>query len=199
MLRTRVFDLMEQRGQKQRWLLAELDRRGYRVSEGYLSQVKAGTKQPSRQFIEAVCAVFGMSEHALFYEEGNVMPAKTQKSSKPSAAARNGDGREPGKINVAIIGVGNCASSLVQGRYFYQDARQGDLIPGLMHVDLGGYHIRDVEVVAAFDVVKGKVGVDLAEAMWAHPNDTIMRSSGVLKPGWSSPLRAHVPRAAQRQ
>src|SRR5207237_9288418 len=61
----------------------------------------------------------------------------------------------------------------MQGLTYYKDAKIDEFVPGLMHGDLGGYHIRDVEVVAAFDVVKGKVGVDLAEAMWAHPNDTI--------------------------
>ena len=61
----------------------------------------------------------------------------------------------------------------MQGLTYYKDANGDDFVPGLMHVDLGGYHISDIEVVAAFDVVKGKVGVDLAEAMWAHPNDTI--------------------------
>ena len=56
---------------------------------------------------------------------------------------------------------------------YYKDASPDDFVPGLMHVDLGGYHVRDIEFVAAFDVVKGKVGVDLADAIWAHPNDTI--------------------------
>src|SRR5260221_946076 len=78
-----------------------------------------------------------------------------------------------GKVRVAIVGVGNCANSLLQGREYYKDADPEDFVPGLMHVDLGGYHIRDIEFVAAFDVVKGKVGVDLADAIWAHPNDTI--------------------------
>ncbi len=85
----------------------------------------------------------------------------------------NGNGRPDGKVRVAIIGVGNCANSLLQGIKYYKDADDDKFVPGLMHVNLGGYHIRDIEVVAAFDVVKGKVGVDLAEAMWAHPNDTI--------------------------
>src|SRR5579871_485085 len=84
----------------------------------------------------------------------------------------NGKGRE-GKVRVAIIGVGNCANSLLQGVQYYKDAPDDQFVPGLMHVNLGGYHISDIEFVAAFDVVKGKVGVDLAEAMWAHPNDTI--------------------------
>ncbi len=85
----------------------------------------------------------------------------------------NGNGRSQEKVRVALIGVGNCANSFLQGLTYYRDANADEFVPGLMHVDLGGYHIRDIEVVAAFDVVKGKVGVDLAEAMWAPPNDTI--------------------------
>jgi myo-inositol-1-phosphate synthase len=83
------------------------------------------------------------------------------------------NGRPSGKVRVAIIGVGNCANSLLQGVQYYKDADDDKFVPGLMHVNLGGYHISDIEFVAAFDVVKGKVGVDLVEAMWAHPNDTI--------------------------
>ncbi|MGD0167799.1 MAG: inositol-3-phosphate synthase [Gaiellaceae bacterium] len=78
-----------------------------------------------------------------------------------------------GKVRVAIIGVGNCANSLLQGVEYYKNTDAGDFVPGLMHVDLGGYHINDIEFVAAFDVVKGKVGKDLSEAMWAFPNNTI--------------------------
>jgi myo-inositol-1-phosphate synthase len=77
-----------------------------------------------------------------------------------------------GKIRVALIGVGNCASSLVQGIEFYRDASGSAAIPGIMHLDLGGYHIGDIEVVAAFDIAKGKVGRDLAEAIAAPPNNT---------------------------
>jgi myo-inositol-1-phosphate synthase len=77
------------------------------------------------------------------------------------------------KVRVAIIGVGNCANALLQGVEYYKDADPEQFIPGLMHVDLGGYHISDIEFVAAFDVVEGKVGKDLADAIWAHPNDTI--------------------------
>ncbi|MEX0785807.1 MAG: inositol-3-phosphate synthase [Dehalococcoidia bacterium] len=75
-------------------------------------------------------------------------------------------------INVAIIGVGNCASSLVQGVHYYQDARKDAKVPGLMHVNLGGYHVRDVKFVAAFDIDVNKVGKDLAEAIYAEPNNT---------------------------
>ena len=77
------------------------------------------------------------------------------------------------KVRVAIIGVGNCASSLVQGVQYYQNAKPADRVPGLMHVDLGGYHVRDIEFTAAFDVVDGKVGRDLSEAIFAPPNNTI--------------------------
>ncbi len=73
---------------------------------------------------------------------------------------------------MAIIGVGNCASSLVQGVHYYQEAKEGALIPGLMHVNLGGYHIRDINFVAAFDIDKNKVGKDLAEAIYTLPNNT---------------------------
>jgi myo-inositol-1-phosphate synthase len=88
----------------------------------------------------------------------------------------NSNGRarlDDGKVRVAIIGVGNCANSLLQGVEYYKDAQDDQFVPGLMHVSLGGYHVHDVEFTAAFDVVKGKVGEDLADAIWAHPNDTI--------------------------
>jgi myo-inositol-1-phosphate synthase len=76
------------------------------------------------------------------------------------------------KVRVAIIGVGNCASSLVQGVEFYKKAKEDEKIPGLMHVNLGGYHIRDVEFSAAIDIDKNKVGKDLAEAIYTRPNCT---------------------------
>ena len=78
-----------------------------------------------------------------------------------------------GKVRIAIVGVGNCASSLVQGLEHYRDADPGQDVPGLMHVDLGGYHVGDVEVVAAFDVDAKKVGRDVAEAIFSEPNNTI--------------------------
>src|SRR6202451_2904586 len=78
-----------------------------------------------------------------------------------------------GKVRIAIVGVGNCASSLVQGLEYYRDAADGTRVPGLMHVRFGPYHVSDVEVVAAFDVDTKKVGVDLAEAITASENNTI--------------------------
>ncbi|NDJ77987.1 MAG: inositol-3-phosphate synthase [Chloroflexi bacterium] len=77
------------------------------------------------------------------------------------------------KVRVAIIGVGNCANSLIQGVHYYANAQPGDTVPGLMHVDLGGYHIRDIEFSAAFDVDADKVGHDLSDAMWRGQNNTI--------------------------
>lgn len=81
-----------------------------------------------------------------------------------------------GKIKVAIVGVGNCASSLVQGIHYYKDAKDDEFVPGVMHVRFGGYHIRDIEVVAAFDVNTNKVGKDVAEAIYAEPNNTVIFS-----------------------
>ena len=77
------------------------------------------------------------------------------------------------KINVAIIGAGNCASSLVQGVYKYWEAEEGAFIPGLMHTVLGGYHISDINFVAAFDIDKNKVGKDLSQAIFTQPNNTM--------------------------
>ena len=102
------------------------------------------------------------------------LPAVTNRKEHMATeiGSKNGKrGKE--KVRVAIVGAGNCANSLLQGVEYYKDASPEDSVPGLMHVDLGGYHISDIEFVAAFDVVKGKVGVDLADAIWAHPNDTI--------------------------
>jgi len=76
------------------------------------------------------------------------------------------------KINVAIIGVGNCASSLVQGINYYRKVKEGESVPGLMHINLGGYHINHINFVAAFDIDKNKVGKDLAEAIYTKPNNT---------------------------
>lgn len=77
-----------------------------------------------------------------------------------------------GKVRVAIIGVGNCASALVQGVHYYREAREDEFVPGLMHVNLGGYHVGDIEFSAAFDIDKNKVGKDLSEAIFTPPNNT---------------------------
>src|SRR6201995_5903462 len=85
----------------------------------------------------------------------------------------NGAHRDEAKVRVAIVGVGNCANSFIQGVQYYKDADPSEEVPGLMHVELGGYPVRDVEFVAAFDIDKEKVGKDLSEAMWSGQNDTI--------------------------
>ncbi len=82
-------------------------------------------------------------------------------------------GKNDGKVRVAIIGIGNCASALVQGVFFYQDAPDDAFVPGLMHPRLGGYHIRDIEFTAAFDIDVNKVGKDLSEAIFVPPNNTV--------------------------
>ena len=76
------------------------------------------------------------------------------------------------KVRVAIIGVGNCASSLVQGVHYYRNTKDTDTVPGLMHVNLGGYHISDIEFTLGIDINAKKVGKDLSEAIFASPNNT---------------------------
>ncbi|MFL5944429.1 MAG: inositol-3-phosphate synthase [Gaiellaceae bacterium] len=86
---------------------------------------------------------------------------------------QNGSARLDDRVRVALVGVGNCANSLLQGVEYYKEAPDDQFVPGLMHVNLGGYHVSDIEFTAAFDVTTDKVGKDLADAIWAHPNDTI--------------------------
>jgi myo-inositol-1-phosphate synthase len=94
-------------------------------------------------------------------------------------ASSNGAARyQSEKVRVAIIGVGNCASAFVQGIHYYRDADPDARVPGLMHVDLGGYHVRDIEFTAAFDIDAKKVGKDLGEAIWAGQNNTIKFANG---------------------
>src|SRR2546428_9929768 len=89
------------------------------------------------------------------------------------AAVVRSDSRSRRKVRVAILGVGNCASSLIQGVQYYRDAKPGMPIPGIMHVDLGGYHIRDIEFSAAFDIDREKVGKDLSDAIFSGHNNTV--------------------------
>src|ERR687892_2160162 len=88
-------------------------------------------------------------------------------------AKSNGHPARDEKVRVAVVGVGNCASSFVQGIHYYRDADPTEQVPGLMHVDLGGYHVRDIEFTAAFDIDSDKVGKDLSEAIFAGQNNTI--------------------------
>ncbi len=98
------------------------------------------------------------------------------------ANGARGNGARDEKVRVAIVGVGNCASSFIQGVEYYKDADPDEQVPGLMHVDLGGYHISDIEFTAAFDIDADKVGKDLSEAIWAGQNNT-MKFSDVPKLG----------------
>ncbi len=93
------------------------------------------------------------------------MSKKSEKLEEMKAAARK-------KVRVAIVGVGNCASALVQGVHYYRNAKDGDFVPGLMHVRLGDYHVSDIEFTAAFDIDANKVGKDLSEAIFTYPNNT---------------------------
>ena len=95
------------------------------------------------------------------------------KVSKTNGAANGAAPQQQDKVRVAIIGVGNCASSFVQGVHYYRDADPGENVPGLMHVDLGGYHVSDIEFSAAFDIDVDKVGKDLSQAIFAGQNNTL--------------------------
>jgi myo-inositol-1-phosphate synthase len=97
----------------------------------------------------------------------------TEHEATHDGARSNGHRVDDGKVRVAIVGVGNCANAFVQGVSYYRDADPAEQVPGLMHVDLGGYHVQDIEFVAAFDIDSEKVGKDLSEAIWSGPNDTI--------------------------
>jgi myo-inositol-1-phosphate synthase len=106
------------------------------------------------------------------------------------ASASNGAARyQREKVRVAIIGVGNCASAFVQGVHYYRDADPSERVPGLMHVDLGGYHVRDIEFTAAFDIDAAKVGKDLGQAIWAGQNNTMRFAKG----GRGVPKKLGVP------
>src|SRR5213080_5227014 len=103
-----------------------------------------------------------------------IVETLSERLGKDTMTSSNGkEPRAEDRVRVAIIGVGNCANSLLQGVEYYKDADPQTFVPGLMHVDLGGYHVRDIEFTAAFDVTTAKVGKDLADAIWAAPNDTI--------------------------
>jgi myo-inositol-1-phosphate synthase len=147
-----------------------------RVPEELKSEIRA---EASRRDSNANDVILAALAHGLG------VPSVSNRKGKELMASTNGSKngkRAQDKVRVAIIGVGNCANSLLQGVEYYKDAKPEDTVPGLMHVDLGGYHISDIEFTAAFDVVKGKVGVDLADAIWAKPNDTI-KFSEVPKTG----------------
>jgi myo-inositol-1-phosphate synthase len=100
-------------------------------------------------------------------------PSEPTAPKTPEVASADGHGGRNGKVRVAVVGVGNCASALIQGVRFYRNAKPREFVPGLMHVDLGGYHISDIEFSAAFDVDADKVGWDLGEAIFRGQNNTV--------------------------
>ena len=117
--------------------------------------------------------------------EAGIRPSSERGPSGPVPLARGAEemisSGPRNKVRVAIAGVGNCASSLVQGVEFYRDADPAERVPGLMHVDLGGYHVRDIEFSAAFDIDAEKVGKDLSEAIFSGQNNTL--HAGPSDPG----------------
>src|SRR3979409_2798343 len=103
------------------------------------------------------------------------MPSRTRKTvakRAPKTAAAKAAPRARKKVRLAIVGVGNCASSLIQGVHYYRNAKDTDSVPGLMHVSLGDYHISDIEFVAAFDIDKEKGGRDLTDPIFRGQNNT---------------------------
>ncbi|HMD56519.1 MAG TPA: inositol-3-phosphate synthase [Solirubrobacteraceae bacterium] len=120
-----------------------------------------------------------MKEHNNGRASSNGAASSKTGETTGGAASTNGAARyQHEKVRVAIIGVGNCASAFVQGVHYYRDADAAERVPGLMHVDLGGYHVRDIEFTAAFDIDAAKVGKDLGEAIWAGENNTIKFARG---------------------
>jgi myo-inositol-1-phosphate synthase len=143
-----------------------------RIEGGRFSRVNRST-------VQSLAGALGVDPHRItefagIAELGGREPLSTRRKARvsKSIAGRNGR-RDDGKVRVAVIGVGNCASSLVQGVQYYKAADASESVPGLMHVDLGGYHVGDIEFTAAFDVDVEKVGKDLSEAIFSGPNNTI--------------------------
>lgn len=145
-----------------------------RLESGRFSRVNWST-------VRSIADALGVEPHevaefaGISEREGAARPPSHSRRSTRMQASQSlaGRRRNDGKVRVAIIGVGNCASSLVQGVQYYRDANADDFVPGLMHVDLGGYHVRDIEFTAAFDIDINKVGKDLSAAMFTEPNNTI--------------------------
>jgi myo-inositol-1-phosphate synthase len=126
----------------------------------------------NRVIIQSLAEGLGVRLEPAFIDRVPLGGRRRRQTMAQSNGSANGRARSQDKVRVAIVGVGNCANSLLQGVEYYKDADPEQFVPGLMHVDLGGYHVRDVEFTAAFDVTTDKVGKDLADAIWASPNDT---------------------------
>ena len=145
MAEIKLFDVLTARGHKQRWLLAQLQKRGHRFSEAYLSKVKSGAVSPSRRFIRAVSETLKMPEEELFATGSGSKPRRRTRKESISEA------KNDGPINVAIIGVGNCAASLIQGVHdgcrrqfqYSNESQQGDqqIVQAAQHRNNVGYEV----------------------------------------------------------
>ena len=137
---SKLCQVLESRAHKQRWLLDQLRERGEKFSETYLSQVKSGTKTPSRRFIDAVSATLGMPEDELFDTE-----AAPRGRPLEGTMATETNGANKREIKVAVIRLGNCASAPIQGVQCYRDAGDNDRVRGLVPGSRGGAQLRDTD------------------------------------------------------
>ena len=156
-----------------------LVRRGRADGPGRADRARGGGAAVRRPRVAALCDVpAGGADRIHGLPAGQPCTQATRRgglamAETASTNGSNGHKKSSGKVRVAIVGVGNCASALVQGVHYYRDAKPDEFVPGLMHVDLGGYHISDIEFSAAFDVDADKVGRDLGEAIGRGQNNTV--------------------------
>src|SRR3954468_12490743 len=149
----------------------------HRSSGGLLRPFRSAAGRRKRALPHSVCMPWSSNaERAMMIRveaSGTNIPARgSAGGTYDPGTARGGGLMASKKVRIGIVGVGNCASSLVQGITYYRDASGNEPIPGLMNADLGGYHVGDLEIACAFDVAAGKVGHDVAEAIYAAPNNT---------------------------
>ena len=148
------------------------------LKERIQAVASANGETTNKVVVDAVAESLGMATDGLSEPRRRTRPraqARQQRRKHEMSQSNghlNGKPGQSDKVRVALIGVGNCANSLLQGIEYYRDADPDQFVPGLMNVDLGGYHVSDIEFTAAFDVTTDKVGKDLADAIWAKPNDT---------------------------
>ena len=144
------------------------------LKQSIQSAATAGGQTTNKVIVDALAESLGMPANALSEPRRRARAPRRRRKQEMSQSngSTNGKPKKGDKVRVALIGVGNCANSLLQGVEYYDDADPEQFVPGLMNVDLGGYHVSDIEFTAAFDVTTDKVGKDLSEAIWAKPNDT---------------------------
>ena len=175
-LRNLSYRQLAQRAGVARWTVTRIDSgRGTRINRSTMLAIAAALAVDPADIAEFAADIDPTPRDPASGTQRTQKPRRTRRmvSGTPTNGANPPRAGRTDKIRVAIIGVGNCASSLVQGVHYYRDAPADQFVPGLMHVDLGGYHVGDIEFSAAFDVDATKVGQDLADAIWAEPNNTI--------------------------